>query len=183
MVGSTIAEQKKALRKQIKVLKNALPEPERLKKSANIFDQVEALELFQNASTVLVYWSMSDEVHTHDFVLRWWKKKTILLPAVDGDVLRLKVFSGMECLKNGELMQIPEPVGPDFEAVSSIDLIIVPGVAFDKNNYRMGRGRGFYDKLLATIETTTLGVCFNFQSVDKVPVEAHDKAMSQVIKA
>ena len=183
MEGSKLAEQKKALRKQIKALKKTLPESQRLEKSANIFKQVEALELFQNANTVLVYWSMNDEVHTHDFVLRWWKQKTILLPAVDGDILRLKVFTGMDCLKNGELMQIPEPVGPDFEDISSIDLIVVPGVAFDKNNYRMGRGRGFYDKLLATTATTTLGVCFDFQFVAKVPVEAHDKAMSRVIKA
>ena len=183
MEGSKLAEQKKALRKQIKAIKKTLPELERLVKSARIFKQIEALELFKNARTVLVYWSMIDEVHTHDFILRWWKQKTILLPAVDGDVLRLKVFTGMECLKNGELMQIPEPVGPDFEAISSIDLIIVPGVAFDKNNYRMGRGRGFYDKLLANTATTTFGVCFDFQFVAEVPVEAHDKAMSWVIKA
>lgn len=183
MSKSDILEQKKALRRRIRALKKALPEWQRIEKSVQIFDQIEALEIFQKATTVLVYWSMDDEVHTHDFILRWWKQKALLLPAVDGDVLRLKVFTGTESLKSGELMQIPEPAGPDFENVSAIDLIIVPGMAFDKHNFRMGRGRGFYDKLLATTEALTMGVCFDFQFVDAVPVEAHDKAMSRVVKA
>jgi len=144
--------------------------------------QVEALEAFRRAHTVLLYWSMDDEVQTHDFVNRWYKEKCLLLPCVDGDDLRLRQYTGPECLKAGEQFGIGEPTGPEYTDLDSVELIIVPGVAFDSKGNRMGRGRGFYDRLLkSTPNAYKVGVGFDFQMVEEVPVEEFDVGMDRVV--
>ncbi len=137
---------------------------------------------FRDAQTILLYWSMEDEVQTHDFVNRWYQQKTLLLPCVDGDDLRLRQYTGPECLKEGEQFGIGEPTGPEYTDLNSVQMIIVPGVAFDRHNNRMGRGRGFYDRLLkSTPNAYKVGVAFNFQMVELVPTEEFDVPMNAVI--
>ena len=144
--------------------------------------RVEELERFQQAGTVLLYWSMEDEVQTHDFVNRWYEKKRLLLPCVDGDDLRLRQYTGPECLKAGEQFGIGEPTGPEFTELEQVELIIVPGVAFDRKGNRMGRGRGFYDRLLkSTPKAFKVGVGFDFQLLDTIPTEPFDVPMDVVI--
>mgnify|MGYP001027393104 CR=1 FL=1 len=63
-----------------------------------------------------------------------------------------------------------------------IDLMIIPALAFDKENNRLGRGKGFYDKLLENSNTLKVGVCFPFQFLDKIPTEEFDVKMDYVIK-
>lgn len=147
-----------------------------------IMHKVESLAQFAEAKTILLYWSMEDEVQTHDFVNRWYEKKTLLLPCVDGDNLKLRQYTGPDCLVAGEQFGIGEPNGPEYTDLDSIEMIIVPGVAFDGNNNRMGRGRGFYDRLLkSTPNAFKVGVAFNFQMVDLVPTEPFDVAMDAVL--
>lgn len=173
---------KKELRKQIRAAKNAVPFCDKCSRSLPIMQQVEQLSEFQSARTILLYWSMEDEVQTHDFVNKWYGQKTLLLPCVDGDDLRLRQYTGPECLVAGEQFGIGEPTGPEFTDLDSIDMIIVPGVAFDRNNNRMGRGRGFYDRLLKTTPNAfKVGVAFNFQMVECVPTEEFDVPMNAVI--
>lgn len=173
---------KQELRKEIRAAKKAVPFLEKCRRSEGIMAQVGQLEQFRKAHTVLLYWSMEDEVQTHDFVNRWYKEKCLLLPCVDGDDLRLRQYTGAECLKAGEQFGIGEPAGPEFTDLEQVELIIVPGVAFDLKGNRMGRGRGFYDRLLkSTPKAYKVGVAFDFQIVDQVPVEAFDVAMDKVI--
>ena len=74
----------------------------------------------------------------------------------------------------------PKPDGE--EAVEgAIDLIIVPGVAFDRQCHRLGRGRGFYDRLLSSLDVPKVGICFDFQLVPSVPVESFDYPMDHVV--
>ena len=173
---------KQELRRQIRAAKKAVPFFDKCARSLPIMKQVEQLTQFQNATTVLLYWSMEDEVQTHDFVNRWYRQKTLLLPCVDGDDLRLRQYTGPECLTTGEQFGIDEPTGPEFTDLEKVDLIIVPGVAFDRQNNRMGRGRGFYDRLLkSTPNAYKVGVGFDFQLVEHVPVEPFDVPMDKVI--
>lgn len=173
---------KKELRKQIRAAKKAVPFCEKCSRSAPILAKVEALTAFQQAKTILMYWSMEDEVQTHDFVNRWYQEKTILLPCVDGDDLRLRQYTGPECLIEGEQFGIGEPTGPEYTELYKVEMIIVPGVAFDSHNNRMGRGRGFYDRLLkSTPNAYKVGVAFDFQMVENVPTEPFDVAMNTVI--
>ena len=110
--------------------------------SASVWQQVEHNEVFQRARVVLAYWSMDDEVFTHDFVCKWAEEKTILLPCVKGDELEIRYFDGRENC-------VPEKVcysgacRPAFTDLNKIDVILVPGVAFDRTLNRLGRGKAF----------------------------------------
>ena len=105
-----------------------------------------------------------------------------MLPCVDGDELRLRRYTGPECMTAGEQFGIGEPTGPEFSDTDSIDIIIVPGVAFDRQGNRLGRGRGFYDRLLKTTPNAIkIGVAFDFQVVDQVPTEPLDVPMNLII--
>jgi 5-formyltetrahydrofolate cyclo-ligase len=85
-------------------------------------------------------------------------------------------------MQAGEQFGIGEPTGPEFTDLESIDMIIVPGVAFDREGNRMGRGRGFYDRLLSTTpHAFKVGVAFGFQMVEQVPTEPFDIKMNKVI--
>jgi 5-formyltetrahydrofolate cyclo-ligase len=129
----------------------------------------------------MAYWSMDDEVHTHDFVLKFLGKKQIILPVVKGDVLELKEFTSKTNMMIGESYGIKEPEGEPFNEIDKIDLIIVPGVAFDVKNNRLGRGKAYYDNLLIKTRALKVGVCFDFQLLNSVPVEEHDVKMDLVI--
>lgn len=76
---------------------------------------------------------------------------------------------------------IAEPTGTLFTDYPSIDLAIIPGVAFDRHGHRLGRGKGYYDKLLPQISATKIGICFPFQIIDEVPTDHFDIRMSSVI--
>lgn len=174
--------EKAEVRKSIRDLKRAVSLEEKLRRSEGIMRQVETLPAFQQARVVLLYWSMADEVQTHAFVERWHSEKTLLLPCVDGDDLRLRQYTGLQCMVAGEQFGIGEPTGEEYTDLDHIDLIIVPGVAFDRQGNRMGRGRGFYDRLLKTTPTAVkVGLAFDFQMLDHIPVEAHDIRMNLVI--
>lgn len=174
--------EKQELRRQIRAAKKAVPLSEKLERSVPILDQVERLDEFQKASIVLLYWSMEDEVQTHGFVERWYLEKTILLPCVDGDDLKLRQYTGPECMKAGEQFGIGEPTGEEFTRLDEIDMIVVPGIAFDKHNNRMGRGRGFYDRMLkSTPNACKVGIGFRFQLFENIPVEPFDVPMDKVI--
>lgn len=172
---------KKQLRKQIRERKKEFSLPEKIELSRPVFEKIEKEELFKEAKVVLLYYSMDDEVYTHDFVEKHYKTKTILLPCVDGDDLILRQYLGIESMKAGEQFGILEPVGKEFNDLEKIDLMIIPGVAFDKEKNRLGRGRGFYDRLLKTVNATKIGVCFDFQVVEQVPTEDFDVKMDVVI--
>lgn len=184
MFDSLIKEfmDKKELRRQIRAAKALVTFDEKLERSQTVMKQVERLPQFAEADTILLYWSMDDEVQTHDFVNNWYTEKTVLLPCVDGDDLKLRQYTGAECLRAGEQFGIGEPVGPEFTELDRVQMIVVPGVAFDRQCNRMGRGRGFYDRLLkSTPNAFKVGVAFDFQLVDEVPVEAFDVKMDCVV--
>lgn len=173
---------KQELRKQVRAAKREVPLEDKIRRSMPIMQQVGELALFRSAQTVLLYWSMDDEVYTHDFVNRWYKEKCLLLPCVDGDDLLLRRYTGPDSLQPGPQFGIPEPTGPVFDELDKIDMIIVPGVAFDKHNNRMGRGRGFYDRLLKTTPNAVkVGVAFSFQLFDTIPTEPFDVPMNLVV--
>ncbi len=124
---------------------------------------------------------MSDEVDTHGFIDHWRREKNIILPVVMGDVLELRRYTGPQDMAIGSSYGIAEPVGEPFTDYDSIDLIVVPGLAFDNTGRRLGRGKGYYDKLLPQIKAPKLGICFPFQLVDEVPAEPFDFRMDGVI--
>lgn len=177
-----IREEKKKYRRIVKLAKEAYTFSEKKELSKPIFEKLEKEDYFINSKIVLAYWSMGDEVATREFVLKWYKEKTILLPCVEGDILKIRVFEGMKSMRKGEAYSILEPIGEEFTDIDKIDVVIVPGIAFDKENNRLGRGRGYYDKLLTTANAIKVGVCFEFQFFDRIPTEEFDVKMNYVIR-
>ncbi len=173
-------EEKKALRKHIAQLKGSMKSSDLSVASGQLFAHVEQLPLFQEAHTVLCYYSLPDEVQTHDFVERWKERKRILLPVVKGADLELRCYTGRQDLKLGAY-HIEEPTGELFTDYASVDLVLVPGVSFDATGARLGRGNGYYDRLLPKLSSYNIGVCYDFQVSPQVPCEPFDRRMDAVV--
>lgn len=176
-----IADEKKNLRRLVIEAKNKMSIEEVKLRSILIFNLLEELPTFKKAEIILLYWSIDKEVHTHDFIAKWCDKKLILLPVIVGDDIILKQYTGIDKMVLDKVFGIPEPEGEEFADFDKIDLALIPGMAFDKKNYRLGRGKGFYDKFLPKIQAMKVGVCFNFQKFDVVPTDEYDVPMDLVI--
>jgi len=127
---------------------------------------------------------LADEVPTLTFLERHYKEKHFVLPCVVGDDLELRQYTGPEDLEIKGKFHIPEPVGPLFTDYASIQLALIPGMAFDGEGHRLGRGKGYYDRFLshpAFTKIPKVGLCFDFQLVPSVPCESHDLPMDQVL--
>ncbi|MBR1766972.1 MAG: 5-formyltetrahydrofolate cyclo-ligase [Bacteroidales bacterium] len=173
---------KAEVRKMMRERKRAVSPEEKLARSRTIMQRLEHTPDFAAARVVLLYWSMSDEVQTHGFVERWYREKTLLLPCVQGDDLVLRQYTGAECMVSGEQFGIGEPAGEEWTDLAAVQLIAVPGVAFDSAGNRMGRGRGFYDRLLkSTPNAVKIGLAYDFQMLDAIPTEPHDVKMDRVL--
>ena len=149
--------------------------------SVKIMERLEEMILFRQASCLALYHAISGEVQTAGLIEKWYREKKILLPLIKGNDLQLLLYAGKESLKTGAF-GISEPT-EDCIAVQEreIDLIIVPGVAFDRQRNRLGRGKGFYDRLLSTLDIPKIGVCYDFQLKDRIPVEPFDQKMDLII--
>lgn len=167
------------IRQRIRNLKSLLSEVEKISASDSVFERIENSAPFQLAEKVLMYHSLPDEIETRRFLEKWKSRKKFFLPRVNGVNLELLPYDESR-LEIGSF-HIEEPSGNDIHPVEEIEVIIVPGVAFDRKGHRLGRGKGFYDRLLQSAAATKIGVGYDFQLVDEIPAEPHDVSMDMVI--
>ena len=172
-------EQKKLLRKQIAQEKKSQSAIQLMTNSVALLEQLEHHPRFIASRTILLYYSLGDEVRTHDFVEKWHTTKKVLLPVVVGDELELRHYTGKTCLTEGAF-HIEEPAGEAFTQFNEIDLSIIPGVSFDRYGNRLGRGKGYYDKLLPKLSSYNIGICYQFQTREEIPSEPFDRKMDEV---
>ncbi len=167
------------IRKEIKKLKALLTEDEQQSSSVSIRRKIESLNHFKEAHNILLYYSLPDEVCTHPWLDDWDKTKKLFLPVVVGDYLEVKPYkkTGMQ----QGAYNIIEPQGPSISNLSLIDLVIVPGVVFDHIGNRIGRGKGYYDRLLPQLSAPLIGVAYDCQIIEHIPTESHDIAMDMII--
>lgn len=171
---------KSALRAQMRQKKKEHTKKQLLQLSFAALSNLQAMPQFQSASTVLLYWSLPDEVATHNFIKKWSNSKTILLPVIVGKNMILRQYTGN--MQTGAY-NIKEPVSNE-TAAATIDLAVIPGMAFDTRNHRLGRGAGYYDRFLAAHSVKfKIGLCFPFQLVRQVPSEPFDILMDAVVTA
>lgn len=189
---------KKSLRIYIKEEKRRHPATELSEEDARLCREVLDNRRVKEADVVLLYWSLPDEVCTHGLVETLAATgKTVLLPRVAGDTeLTLHRFTSVGDMVCGAY-GILEPAG---EAVGVEELTrllrqekgcggtaagmvgIIPGMAFDASGHRLGRGKGYYDRLLAKVPWLyTIGLCYPFQLLDSVPADGTDVVMAEVI--
>lgn len=174
------AADKRLVRARMRALKAQLTDVRRAEAAEAVFSALERTALFQRADRILLYCSLPDELPTRDFLEKWAGRKQLFLPRVNGDMLELLPYDKAR-LRAGAYM-IDEPEGDDIADVSSMHLVVVPAVAFDCRGTRLGRGKGFYDRLLAETNVATVGVGYDFQLVDcLLPAEPHDVALDVII--
>lgn len=97
-----------------------------------------------------------------------------------GDLLELRTYTGKENLRTSEKYHIEEPIGEAFTAYEEIEFSAIPGVSFDAQGNRLGRGKGYYDKLLPHLASYNIGICYSFQVSGHIPTEPFDRAMNEV---
>lgn len=170
------------VRRRVRKMVSAMDETERRRESAEAWIRLEQTEIFQRSRNILAYWPMSDEIDTRPLIRKWADKKNFCLPCIDGDNLIVKSFQEENSLREGESFNIPEPTGSELTDLGTIDLVIVPGRAFSPEGYRLGRGKGYYDRLLPQIpQARKAGVCFDCQRLPAIPKDAHDIPMDFII--
>ena len=180
---------KKKLRKEIAIMKSRYTPQELRSMSSSICSQLLCHPIVNAAKTILLYWSMDDEVCTHELVRKLASMEhCVLLPRVSSDTkLTIHRYTSDTDLSPGSF-GIMEPTTPpltdeECRALLNMSAIaVVPGVAFDTSGHRLGRGRGYYDRLLKDYEGIyKIGICFPFQMLASVPYDEYDVVMDEVV--
>ncbi len=156
-----------------------LLEKEKQEAADLVFAQLERTAAFMMANHILMYHSLPDELSTHSFLKKWCGSKKFYLPRVNG--VNLDILPYEESRLELGAFHIEEPSGSDTVSADKIELVVVPAVAYDKRGNRLGRGKGFYDRLLSSTQATKIGVAYEFQVIDEIPAEPHDVPMDMII--
>ncbi|MBN1968034.1 MAG: 5-formyltetrahydrofolate cyclo-ligase [Candidatus Delongbacteria bacterium] len=175
---------KKEIRRIIRAKKKEIDSSKRDVLSESLLDILKNNPLYQISKNIFIFWSMDDEIDTRKFIVDNAHAKNFYLPAIVGEnELELRLFKGMDDLKPGMEFNILEPVGKKLDDLALVDLAIIPGIAFDRERGRMGRGRGFYDRILKSLsnDCKKIGICYSLQIVDHVPMDEHDVYMDLII--
>ena len=165
-----------------------LSEEEALEQSKKIIDNLKQLKEFQSAKNILFYVSCNNEVDTQGIIteLLGQKEKNIIVPYTIKNkpaifLSELRDFIELETKTFG-ILEPKEKYTREFDK-EKLDLVIVPGIVFDKKGYRIGYGYGYYDRFLKTIkkDIVKIGLAFGFQLIGKVPEEEHDVPLDIIV--
>jgi 5-formyltetrahydrofolate cyclo-ligase len=159
--------------------RNALAAAEIARRSRRVQELLLTSKEFQSAKIVGVYYAFGSEVKT-DLIIEQARSlgKKVALPSVEGDSLTFYELSSGKYLVKGRFgIMEPLPYGP---VDDKIDLLIVPGIAFDKKGYRLGYGKGYYDKYLAKKRIASIGLAYSFQLLEDLPRDKHDERLDAV---
>ena len=154
---------------------------EKIAISSQIFNKLALSKEVEQAAVIALFISLADEPQTTTFIEQLLgKNKRVVVPRIEGEEMNFYDIS--EGLKKGSF-GIMEPTSNTPIEPSEIDVMIVPGVAFNHSGQRLGRGKGFYDKYLSRkgFRAYTIGVCYPCQLVENLPTELHDKTLDSVI--
>ena len=177
--------EKKRLRKAMKEKLVEMSDETYWQFSNAIHNQLISLSNWQKAETIAVTISTGKEVDTKKLIEKaWFEKKRIVVPKCD-PTSNSMVFRELTSFKQLEhvFYNLLEPKVEETNIIDSndIDLMIVPGVCFNREGYRIGYGGGYYDRYLLNFNSTTVSLSFSFQIVDDLQIEAHDIPVSTII--
>lgn len=190
---------KQELRKEIRNRKRQFSQDQLGELSLSAISKLRKHPKVMAAHTLLLYYSLPDEVNTHEWIEELVAKgKRVLLPVVVNDKdMVIREYTGKHDLAEGSF-HIMEPIGKLFpeEKYPEIEVAIIPGMSFDDTGHRLGRGKGYYDRFLTKLrgmeenhcerkeadgtEVYKIGICFGFQKLQEIPFESHDILMDEV---
>ena len=197
-IGERIPElqkaSKKALRKEIKIKVANIPMEERIKQSQEVTHAVLQMPEYKNAKSLAIYLHMNDEIQTEELLehsLASNKKCYIPRYFMGGNRMEMVELKNMDDYNNLPTtkwnIKQPKDDEPRPEALDhGLDLILVPGMAFNLKGHRLGRGKGYYDTYLAkclakSIKPVTIALAFKEQVLDEIPVDDHDFLIDKII--
>ncbi|KLE17124.1 5-formyltetrahydrofolate cyclo-ligase [Clostridium sp. C8] len=179
-------EEKKILRNKILSIRDSLNRNEKEIMDNEIFNKLKNTELYKNARNIFIYISFSNEINTINIIKKALEdKKDVFIPKIyktNKSMKAIKLNSFDDLRKNS--MGILEPIDDSkYIEKENIDLIVVPGVVFDKDCNRIGYGGGYYDRYLKDIayKNNKVVLAYDLQVIDKIENEKHDIKVDYII--
>lgn len=184
-MNSPVLTLKAELRQRIRGELGQLASADRASLSAQLCNSLTQQAAWQSARAVLLFAPLADELNIVPLVTQALAQgKTAALPRFStesGDYVAAQVREVARDLTPGRFGVLePRPDCPVFP-MNRLDLLLVPGVAFDLCGRRLGRGKGFYDRLLVQVTGSKCGVAYDFQIVPEVPAEPHDMRVNCLV--
>lgn len=174
-----LKRKKQEMRMLIQQKMNRLTDEERKAKSSELIQQLKQDEAFQKANVVMLYYPIQHEPDIRPLLEEYKDQKTLLLPIAHRKDIEMRRYIGRDYLHRGRF-GIPEPKGEPYKGEPEV--IVVPGVAFDEDNNRLGRGGGYYDRFLKRFrKATKIALAYDFQMVKKVPTASFDAKIDKVL--
>jgi len=175
------------IRKNIKLIREKLSKSFINENSKTIAAKLFSQTAVKDASVILTYYSAKNEVNTHEIIEKLIimnKKVALPISKPDRTDLIVSFFSSISELKPGRFgIMEPDPNKLCIVQPEQIDIILVPGIAFDRMGNRIGYGKGYYDRFLSTFTHAQLkiGLCFDFQLYDELPCDYFDVPVDCII--
>jgi len=165
--------------------RNSLGRKKVEEKSGLIEEKLLVLQEFTKSEKAMLYFSVGNEVKTKGIIERALEEgKKVFLPVTDFGARKIEPvqISSLEELKKNK-QGLFEPIGSKTIKASELNLIVVPGVAFDRQGNRIGTGKGFYDNMLRRVsrKVSLVGLCFEENLEERLPVESHDIKMDLIV--
>jgi 5-formyltetrahydrofolate cyclo-ligase len=177
---------KKQLRLRFKKSLSQMGRQQRNRKSIEACKNLISSIQFQEAATIMMYLSLPHEVNTDDAILQAWQLgKTVVVPKVlweQHDMIPVQINSLETGLTIG-FAGLKNPISTAPVSYEKIDLVVTPGLGFDRDGNRLGRGGCYYDRFLANpnLKAKKCGLAFEEQLIDSIPVDDHDEQMDFLV--
>ncbi len=172
---------KNEIRENMRSARKVMSAAEREEKSLGAAEVLFDTSEYRNAKSIMLYFPIGNEVNTTRIAEQaHTDKKRVIYPMTDEkncEITPVEVVNGTTFAMGG--FGIQEPIGDVYSG--AIDLVIVPGVAFDHDGGRLGFGKGCYDGFLGRISAYKIGLCYDLQLLDALPTEEHDVRMDAVV--
>lgn len=169
------------LRKKYLQLRQDLGDVDIVDKSSQIFSKILQIEEFKEVETIGIYLDIPGEVKTSNIISYFIAQRTkVFVPSFKRDEWKFARYISGGNLEKGPF-GIPQPKDDEFIAPYNLEAIFVPGVAFSEQGYRIGYGKGVYDRLLNNVGGLVVGLCFDIQIVDEQFHEKHDHKVDMII--
>lgn len=178
-----VSESKVVFRKKMLSQRDSISDLDREVSAREIAGRLKSIDEYRDAKVVAFYMAKGSEVMTlHMIADAFSRGKQVLLPIVQGECLHFHYFTSFHELSEGKF-GVLEPINREKVNVAP-GVIIVPGVAFDKDLHRLGYGKGYYDRCLAALgkqRPFCIGLCYDSQLVEELPKHDHDQRVDAVV--
>lgn len=185
-ITESVIMDKQQLRQRLQKKLLAMPSKQRMEKSKKACRNLIATQQFQDASVIMMYLSLRSEVDTSEAILSAWQLgKTVVAPKISWQQRHMipVVITSLDTEFSIDVANLKNPTAGAPMPFEEIDLVVTPGLAFDRQGNRLGRGGSYYDQFFANtnLRAKKCGFAFADQIVESIPVKDHDKPVDFLV--